>query len=553
MRRLLPALIVIVVAVSLLAQTSPPSGKAGLPDSSCVVSGRVIAAADVSPLKSARLTMVPEQGGRKPQLYTATTDSDGRFLLKDVPPGRYRFAASHPRFVTQSYKAMGTDDGALLWLRPGAQVNDVLFRMIVSGVITGRLTNEDGEPMVRVLVNALQEPSEEALEDEGALPSGKRKLQTVSAALTDDRGQYRIFGLNPGEYYLKAVDSSELNLNTLEHEGSWIRDVGSEYAPAYYPGVAQASQAEMISVKAGDEVQADFFIQRTRTATIAGHVIGKDGPGTNAWVSLILVGGEDSWTQREAATDEKGRFELKGVSPGSYLIVAFQSGEDNAYGARGQQKLEVNGENIDGVSIFVGGGITLQGRVTVDGASPLKLDRIGVGLIRVDDEEQFSVQSGVKKDGTFEIKSVTDGNYRVQVSGLDTNWCVKSVRFGGDDIVEKGLQMEKGGSGGRIEILVSSKTAQLDGSVSDGDTPIVGARVHLAPETETPYNRFLAHSIRTDQTGHFSFIGLAPGKYRVLGRYGSSAEGSALRSEPQIVTLSEQDHKTMQLAVGKAQ
>ncbi len=375
--------------------------------------------------------MVPEQGGRKPQLYTATTDSDGRFLLKDVPPGRYRFAASHPRFVTQSYKAIGTDE-ALLWLRPGAQVNDVLFRMIVSGVITGRLTNEDGEPMVRVLVNALQEPSEEALEDAGALPSVKRKLETVSAALTDDRGQYRIFALNPGEYYLKAVDSSELNLNTLEHEGSWIRDVGSEYAPAYYPGVAQASQAEMISVKAGDEVQADFFIQRTRTATITGHVIGKGGPGTNTWVSLSLVGGEDSWTQREAETDEKGRFELKGVSPGSYLIVAFQSGEDNAYGARGQQKLEVNGENIDGVTIFVGGGITLQGRVTVDGASPLKLDRIGVGLIRVDDEEQFSVQSGVKKDGMFEIKSVTDGNYRVQVSGLRHQLVrqVSAVRWG---------------------------------------------------------------------------------------------------------------------------
>ncbi len=74
---------------------------------------------------------------------------------------------------------------------------------------------------------------------------------------------------------------------------------------------------------------------------------------------------------------------------------------------------------------------------------------------------------------------------------------------------------------------------------------------HLRPET--PYNRFLAHSIRTDQTGHFSFIGLAPGKYSVLAKYGSSAEGGALKSEPQIVTLSERDHKTIQLAVVKAQ
>jgi hypothetical protein len=133
MRRLIPAPAVIVVAVSLLAQTSPPSGKPdGHPDSSCSVSGRVVTATDGSPLKSARLTLVPEHDGQKTQLYAATTDSDGRFLLKDLVPGRYHFAASHAGFVTQSYKAKGTDDGAVLSLRPGERVSDVLFRMMVS-------------------------------------------------------------------------------------------------------------------------------------------------------------------------------------------------------------------------------------------------------------------------------------------------------------------------------------------------------------------------------------------------------------------------------------
>jgi 5-hydroxyisourate hydrolase-like protein (transthyretin family) len=260
MRRLLPALIAIVVAVSLLAQTSPPSGKAGLPDSSCVVSGRVVTAGDGSPLKSAKLTLVPEHGREKGQLYAATTDSDGRFLLKDVVPGRYRFAASHTGFVDQSYKAKGADEGALLWLRPGEQVSEVLFRMMASGVVSGRLTNEDGEPMVNAQVIALQEPSEETMEDESAFPSGKRQRQLVASAQTDDRGQYRIFGLRPGEYYLKAVDSYEPNLHALQQEAAWVRDIlGSEYAPTYYPGVAQAGQAEVIPLKAGDEVQADTF------------------------------------------------------------------------------------------------------------------------------------------------------------------------------------------------------------------------------------------------------------------------------------------------------
>src|ERR1700682_490809 len=98
----------IVVAMSLLAQTSPPPGKPdGHPESSCSVGGRVVSAVDGSPLRSARVTLVPEHDGEKTQIYAATTDSDGRFLLKDLVPGHYHFAANRTGFVTQSYQAKG--------------------------------------------------------------------------------------------------------------------------------------------------------------------------------------------------------------------------------------------------------------------------------------------------------------------------------------------------------------------------------------------------------------------------------------------------------------
>jgi protocatechuate 3,4-dioxygenase beta subunit len=553
MRRLLSAPAVMIVAVSLLAQTSPPSGKTSEhPEPSCIVSGRVVTADDGRPLRSAKVTLVPETGGQKPQLYAVTTDSDGRFSLKDVMPGRYAFAANHTGFVTQYYKTTGTDEGAILWLRPGEHVGDVLFRMIASGVVTGRLTNEDGEPMVNAQVTALQDQSEEGLEDEDNFPSGKRKLQAVALAQTDDRGQYRIFGLSPGEYYLKGSESSEPVPNALMNGIAWIADVlGSEYAPSYYPGVLQVGQAQAIPVKAGEEVQADFFMRRTKTAKISGLVIGKDGPASSTSVRLGYAG-DDSGNERGTTTDEKGRFEFKGVLPGSYLIYTSQRNDGNrVYEARGQQKVEVNGEDVDSVIISVGGGTSLQGRVAFDGASPSKLPRLHAVLYGSDEERSWGTE--VNKDGTFEIKSVSDGNYGVQLWGLETNWYIKSVRLGGEDVLEKGLLVEKGGSGGKIEIVVSSEIAQLDGSVSDNGTAVAGAHVRVLSEPETPYNRFRARSLRTDQTGHFSFIGLAPGKYRVLARYGSSAEGDVLRSEPQIVTLSERDHKTVQLAVVRAQ
>jgi hypothetical protein len=171
----------------------------------------------------------------------------------------------------------------------------------------------------------------------------------------------------------------------------------------------------------------------------------------------------------------------------------------------------------------------------------------------VDDDEQLGGQGRVKKDGTFEIKSVSDGNYGVSVWGLENDWYVKSVRLGGDDILEKGLQVEKGSSDGRLEVVVSSGIGQLEGSVSGGDGPIIGASVRASPEPETPYNRSRSRDARTDQTGHFSLTGLAPGRYRVLAKSPASPASGILRSDPQIVTMSEHEHKTVQLTIAQAQ
>ena len=257
----------------------------------------------------------------------------------------------------------------MLSLRPGERVSDVLFRMTASGVVTGRVINEDGEPVVNVQVFALQSPKEEELEDEGVSAPRKWRPEAVGSAQTDDRGQYRLFGLDPGEYYLKATDSSEPSQYAFGNEASWIRDlIGNEYAPTYYPGVAQVSQAQMVSVKAGDEVQADVFMQHTKTVEISGHVIGRGGPASSAWVSLRLVG-DDYGFDRQTTSDEKGRFELKGVPSGSYMISVFQKNDgDGGYEIRGQQRVEVSGSNMT-IVIAVAGGTNLQGRITVDGAT----------------------------------------------------------------------------------------------------------------------------------------------------------------------------------------
>jgi hypothetical protein len=213
----------------------------------------------------------------------------------------------------------------------------------------------------------------------------------------------------------------------------------------------------------------------------------------------------------------------------------------------------VSGESIDSITIALSGGLSLQGRVTVAGAGSPALDRISVALSGIGEDEQLFGIGRVKKDGTFEVSSVNNGNYAIAVEGLDNNWYVKSARLGGDEILEKGLQLEKGRSGGRLEVVVSSASAQLEGSVSDHDGSVIGAHVRIAPDPETPYNRSHLHSVRTDQSGHFFLAGLAPGTYRVLAKYSASPGSGTLRSDPQIVTLSEHDYKTVQLTIVKPQ
>ena len=554
MRRFLPAAVVAALVLGLLAQSSAPSPDKTKehPEAQCVVAGRVVTAAEGTPLKSARVGLVPERLGWETfsQSYATTSESDGRFLLKDVAPGRYQFFANREGFVEQQYESESTDDGAVLGLTPGQKISEVLFRMTAAAVITGRVNNEDGEPMTGVQVAALRRPTEEEKEEEDPSPRHKREFRSVATSPTDDRGQYRIFGLKPGEYYIRATDSGESgNASQL---GQMVREtLGSEYAPLYYPGLVQVGQAQVVSVKPGDEVQTDFSMQRIKTVEIAGRVIGPGGK--RAWVNLAPSGEDDFGSRYNNVTDENGNFRLKGIPPGSYVIVVYQLEEGNNYEAHTRQKVEVGGENIESLNISLSSSTNFQGRVTVAGPGSVTLDQIGVAFIPIDEDGPPSREAHVKKDGSFEITLVRDGNYAIRAWGLDHEWYVKSARLGPDDILEKGLQVEKGTSGARLEVVVSSASAQVEGSVIDGDQAVTGAHVRLKADPETPYNRFRAANARTDQTGHFSVAGLAPGNYRVMARFRPSPGSDSLKSDPQVVTLSEHDRKTVQLTVTKPQ
>jgi hypothetical protein len=564
MRRLLVATAVIVFSLTAPAQTSAPTQtpspaqtQAGEhPAAVCVVSGRVVAAAEGGPLKSARVMLIPEHSGAHQEIYGATTDSDGQFVLKDVPPGRYRFLATHNGFVDEEYTGKSADAPVTLSLSAGQKVSDVLFRMTIAAVITGRVTNDDGEAMVRLLVVALRQPSEDDIEDDGPFSRRTQKLRSAASAHTDDRGLYRIFGLEPGDYYIRVTDSQVPDLNGPVGESFWLQqELGSEYAPVYYPGVAQVRQAQIVSLKAGEETQADVLIRHVKTVDVAGHVVGPKGLTADAFVHLGPADAEvHVFSDRQATTDDKGSFRFRNIPEGSYWINVYSRGkQDFVYENRARQKIEVGSENIDSLAISLTSGSTISGRIIVNGTNMTDINRASVALSPVEEDEQPEGIGRVEKDGTFEIPSVHDGTYAVQVWMPGEGHYTKSIRYGPDDVLEKGLQVEGGGTGGKLEIIMGSDCAQLEGVVTDGDGPVIGARVRIVPDTETPYNGFRRSSIKTDQAGKFSLIGLAPGKYRVVARSKLPSQKSSIQSEPLMVTLAANDHQTVQLTLAKPQ
>ena len=134
----------------------------------------------------------------------------------------------------------------------------MLFRLVRAGVITGKVVDDTGEPMIGVNVTVLHKPSEEELEDAGPRPK-KVEMTTASIGQTDDRGEYRIFGLKPGEYYLKATETGGGPVlggmcNGMGGERTLVQALGSQFAPMYFPGVLQLDQAQAVVLQAGEEI-----------------------------------------------------------------------------------------------------------------------------------------------------------------------------------------------------------------------------------------------------------------------------------------------------------
>src|SRR5262249_17793226 len=166
-------------------------------ETTCAVSGMVVKAADGAPLKNAWIRLsVPND---REHNIAAKTNAEGKFELKNLPGGRYKMAVERNGYVTAEYgQRTISDPGAILTLTPGTNRTGLIFRMVSAAVISGRIFDGDGEPVPNAIVTAARD----------AYREGKRTLAIEASAQTNDLGEYRLYGMKPGSYYVAAVETS---------------------------------------------------------------------------------------------------------------------------------------------------------------------------------------------------------------------------------------------------------------------------------------------------------------------------------------------------------
>jgi len=395
------------------------------------VTGTVVVTGSGQPARKARVTL---SGGELRGTLTRTTDDQGRFAFAALPAGRYSLSVSKASHVSTTYGQHRPGSG-----RPGTPIQladgqhfEAQLQLPRGGAITGTVVDEHAEATPGIQLRALRY----------VMQSGQRTLQPAGSGTTDDRGIFRIFGLQPGEYVVCAtprgtvgtdmdrmrteMDAMRRRAETLAQRDATearamleratfmetqlnVDEQATGYSPVCFPGTPTPANASVVTLGLGEERGGvDFQLQLVPLARIEGSVMNPMGaPLQNVQVSLMTAGDVSSFGTRTARPDAEGGFRMSGVPPGQYTLVAratvrppartaaqaqagrapeMPAGRTAAEQVRlwSMMDVSIDGRNLTNVLLSLQPGMTVTGQIVFDGATqqpPSDLTRARVTLM----------------------------------------------------------------------------------------------------------------------------------------------------------------------------
>jgi hypothetical protein len=483
--RFILLLILSLAAVVLIAQATLGS-----------VDGKVVNSVTGAFIKKAVVTI---HNRTNQYVYSTTTDQSGKFHIDNVQPEKYVASAD-----AEGYANSRTMSDFKLFTVGAGPLSDVEIAIAPLSIITGKVLDEDGEPLDGVTIMALR----------NGYSGGAKTLQQVSAAQTDDRGIYRMFDLQPGRYYLSAQPQRQFRAIAPQNAERTHSTIPEEaYGIAIYPGVAEISQATAHEVKPGaDWTGADFKLQKRPAYHIRGRANGVLAAGGRGNVQAEPCNPDPmSWAigLQNMVGRQDGSFDLVGAVSGTYCLIVREPGRG---GIAMTQPVTVANADVNDITLTPPASFSVKGMVIIDGTPPANMPTLGISLRSSDGNQQQHAQATA--GAAFQIDNIFPGKYTVVLPFMSLIY-IKSILYGSQDVSSGVIpDVEPGGS---LAITLGTDPGEIDGTVQLGalesGTPVLMAAI---PDDAHAERNDLRQITNSSAEGVFMFRGLAPGDYKVF-------------------------------------
>ncbi len=420
----------------------------------------------------------------------ATTDGDGKFTVNQATPGDYILSTSKEDYGPARVGGIALTGNVRIRIniKAGEPIQGLQILIAKSAVITGRILDSNGRPIPRTRVAMMRKTYDD---------TGAAGMIAAGNAVTDDRGEYRAFGLDMGEYFL-FVDSVSLgNVVTV---------------PTYYPGTNNPSLASAITVKARAEIHlGDMAVSTQKGASVRLHIANMTGQIPQLMNVEVRRDGVIIANRAIPAPLAIDEFSLDSLSPGKYEFSVGLQGSDGFFFSHAEMR--VDDAPVD-TNIVVNKGWKVSGRVDAQSADGTlrPVARIQTTLGTPGSADTSWAAS--KVDGTFVLTGVSEGLRRVRVAGLPLDTYLLSVREGDHDVLNGGIQIEGDKS---IRVLIGTSGGSINGTmVNSENNKIAFGVVALIPDEPYRMENYRYRSATGDQNGEFVIRGIAPGTYHLF-------------------------------------
>jgi uncharacterized GH25 family protein len=530
------------------------------------ISGRVILEDGMRP---ARLARVRVTGATFPGERVALTDDDGRYTVAWLPPGDYQVAVTKPAYLLMYYggRRPTFGPGATVHVNSGQAITGIDVTLQRGAVIAGMVLDPLGQPAPGVGVQLMVF----TMRDGDRVLSG---APATGSSVTNDRGEYRFYGIRAGSYVVRATPASVSNQELRQLSDSDMQAAIAEasraptppsvfelpraiarapvgdvpvpqtggrsiaMSPVFYPGSPRESDAGEIVVTAGQELNGvNLQLMLVPTARVEGRVIVPNGLTiSNVGVSLVKLSGNSSSSTSVRRMEDM--FQAVGVAAGHYFLTATLAEQlprppavpgapppppPMTYWA--QQEIDMNGEDILNLALALGPSLKISGRVVFDGAPPpdMRLVQVRLETVGIQPISWNVPLATADASGAFTLYNVTPGKYRLTTS-VSTNgpstgpaWSLLSSTMGGQDSLVRPFEVSADRQVSDAVVTMTASPAEVSGKLVDGQgQPVTGMTIVLFP---TDRNLWAMTSTRVNRTtrasteGEFRFTATLPGEY----------------------------------------